>query len=227
MTEKLYEVKQTIVSSSTGSIVKILEFWPSILGAIGVFLFGWTLSILVKKVIEKIANKFRFLHFAKKTGFENLLKKANITSPPGEVIAKFLQAWIVTIFLLSATKILHLDAVSGFLEKIINFIPNVIVALLIVLFAVKMGEFIGGIVAGAFLIANSNATKIVSLAVKNILIAFGVMAALVELNIAKELIQIIFTGFIAMLALAGGLSFGLGGKEAVKTLLKDLKKKKK
>ena len=49
------------------------------------------------------------------------------------------------------------------------------------------------------------------------------MSALFQLKIAAGLVQILFTGFIAMIALAGGLAFGLGGKDVVKEFLEDLK----
>jgi len=54
-------------------------------------------------------------------------------------------------------------------------------------------------------------------------VVFGLLAALVQLNIATAIIQSLITGFIAMLALAGGLAFGLGGKEYAAHLLEKLR----
>lgn len=226
--EILSEIHQSVVSSSTDSVVQILAFWPQILAAFTVFIIGWLLSILLRKGIIKLGDRIKIPHFAEKSGFKDFLEKANIQSPPSVVIAKFFQAWIITIFLLAATKIVHLDTVSNFLEAIIYFIPNLIVAILILLFAVRFGDFASGIVAGALSLADSHATKVVSIVVKNILIAFGIMAAIVQLDIpgASELIRILFIGFVASISLAGGLAFGLGGKDFIRDLLENLKKTK-
>ena len=226
MTEEFLEIQETIFSGSTDSISRILQFWPNILAAAGVFLFGWALSIFARKMIEKIGEKLKIAHLAEKSGFKKILQKAGVKKAPSVVVAQFLQGWIVTIFLLSAAKILNLTAVSNFLEKIIEFLPNIVVALFILLFAVRFGDFIGALISGALSIANSNASKVVAVVIKNIVIAFGIMAALVELHIAENLISTLFIGLVAAIALAGGLAFGLGGKEIVAQMLRDLTKKK-
>lgn len=226
MNGKFTEISDAVFSSSTDSLVQIVSFWPNILAAAAVLLFGWLISWLLKKLIVKLGEKLRFGHFAGKIGFDTLLEKANISASPSEVIANFFQAWIITVFLLSSAKILHLDAVSAFLDSVIGFLPNVAVAIFIILFAVRLGDFLGAIVGSTFALSDSHAGKVLSIATKNIVIAFGIMAGLVELHIAAELISIIFTGFIAMLALGGGLAFGLGGKDVVRELLEDLRKKK-
>jgi len=55
-------------------------------------------------------------------------------------------------------------------------------------------------------------------------IVFAVMASLTQLGVASDLVKILFTGFVAMLALAGGLSFGLGGRDQAMQWLDKIKK---
>jgi hypothetical protein len=190
---------------------------------VGVFLFGLAFSIAVKKTVIKVGEKIDVHNFTKKIGLQNLLLKFNIHSAPSIVIARFLQGWIFTIFLLTSTQILKLDPVSDFLEDVINFLPNVVVALFIMLFAVRFGDFLSGIVMGAFYSKDSHAGKILSLVCKNIIVAFGALVALNQMHIASEFIKIIFIGLISMVSLAGGLAFGLGGKEVVYEFLEDLR----
>ena len=49
------------------------------------------------------------------------------------------------------------------------------------------------------------------------------MVALSHLGIAAQYMSILFTGIVAMLALAGGLAFGLGGKEAATDMIKSIR----
>lgn len=223
MNDKLNEVQETFFSSSTESIGKILAFWPSILAASGVLLLGLLISFLIGKFFNKIGEKLKLSMLSEKIGFTALLKKANIKLSPSTIIASFFQGWVLTVFLLATANILKLTAVSDFLEKITDFLPSVLVAFFILLFAFRMGDFIGAIAMSLLSVANSHAAKILSVVIKNIVIAFGVMAALVELEIAPELVQILFAGLIFMMALAGGLAFGLGGKDVVRELLEDMR----
>ncbi len=227
MIEKLTEVQETVFSSSSESIGQIVYLWPTVLAAIGVLVLGWLLSYLVGKFFVKLGEKARLNYVLDKIGFSNLLKKAKIKSPPSLVIGRFFQGWIITVFLLGTANILQLDPVSDFLTKIIDFLPNILVALLIMLFAFRMGDFVGAIVNSVLSATGSHGAKVLSMVIKGILIAFGVLAALVELNIAPELMQILFTGFIFMIGLAGGLAFGLGGKDVVREFLEDLRDEKK
>jgi uncharacterized spore protein YtfJ len=226
---KLKNIWQDIFDSSANSMGDILNDWEQIAWAGGVFILGYLVSIFLKKLILKIGKKIKLPTLAEKSGFKKFLEKAGIKTSASLVIANSIQAWIISVFLLQATEILELNAVAEFLDKIITFIPDVVVSLFIVLLAVRMGDFIGGLVASALTLADSHAAKIVSLTAKSILIIFGVMTALVRLDIKylNELITVFFVAFVSMLALAGALAFGLGGKDVVREVLEELREKHK
>jgi hypothetical protein len=105
----------------------------------------------------------------------------------------------------------------------LNYLPNVIAAVLIMLAAVVIGGFLRRVVIASVMGAKLNAAHFLGTLVWWMVIVFGFLAALEQLNIAATIIQTIVTGFIAMLALAGGLAFGLGGKDYAHHLLDKLK----
>ncbi|MBT4936297.1 hypothetical protein HON22_00095, partial [Candidatus Peregrinibacteria bacterium] len=125
----------------------------------------------------------------------------------------------------AASKILELSAISEFLDKVISYIPNVVVALFIVLIGFQLASTIGALVESTLNIMDSAAAKVLGLVAKNIIVLFSILAALIQLNIAEDLVTILFIGVVTMTSLAGGLAFGLGAKDFVADLLKNMNKK--
>lgn len=115
--------------------------------------------------------------------------------------------------------------VEEFLDKVITLAPNIVIAMLIVLFAVQMGNTASSLTKNFLRIGDKNAREIVAAVAQNIIFAFGILAALFQVGIAPELVQTIFTALVAMIALAGGLAFGLGGKDFIREMLEEMRKK--
>ena len=126
-------------------------------------------------------------------------------------------------FLLAASDSVGLYALSGFLTNILNYLPNVIAAVLIMLVAVVLASFLRRIVTASVMGAKLHAAHLLGSLTWWSVVVFGFLGALIQLNIAAQIIQSIVTGFIAMLALAGGLAFGLGGRDYAAYLVGKLK----
>lgn len=222
---KIQEINSTIFSSSSNTLVDILEKWPQILAALGVIAIGYLIMRLIQWLIVKISKKI-FLHtLSERSGFTEFLEKAKVKAAPSEVIANFVGGYVFTLFFLASSKILGLHAISEFLDKVISYIPNIVVALFIVLIGFQLANTIGALVESTLSIMDSAASKVLGLVAKNIIIIFSILAALIQLNIAEELVKILFIGVVAMTSLAGGLALGLGGKDFVANLLKNMNKK--
>ena len=126
-------------------------------------------------------------------------------------------------FLLAASDSLGLYALSGFLANVLNYLPNVIAAVLIMLVAVVVAAFLRRTVVASVMGAKLAAPHFLGALAWWTVVIFGFLTALSQLNIGSAIIQTLVTGFIAMLALAGGLAFGLGGKDYAHHLLDKLK----
>ncbi|MBI5414132.1 hypothetical protein HZA38_01305 [Candidatus Peregrinibacteria bacterium] len=223
-TEKAANFLGTLLDSGKEIVEKITSIVPDIFLALGIIIFGIIFGNIVSWGIQKIGEKLKIIHIFHRIGFTKLLQKANIQSSPSAVIGKFAQGYIITISIISAANVFGFYQVSDFLDKVIKYIPNVLVSLVIILFGTGVAETSSAILENTLRIAKSKAARTLALSAKYIIITFAIMAALFELKIAEELVQILFTGFIAMIALAGGLAFGLGGKDVVREVLEDLKK---
>ena len=142
-------------------------------------------------------------------------------------IAKFfggLVKWfLILVFLMAATDILHLTQVTSFLNSIVLYLPNVIVAAVILAVAFLIGNFAYAVIKGSTIVAGIVSATLLGTVAKWAIVIFGFLAALIQLGVATSLINTLFIGLVAMLALAGGLAFGLGGKEEAASILKKLR----
>lgn len=227
MENQIQEIQESILGSTTGVFSNMAEFWPKILGALVVILIGILIGWLVEKAIIKSAKKIKLNVLSSKIGFDHLLEKAKIKSGASVIIGKFFKGYVIFMFMMASAKLLDLYQIADFLNTIIAYIPNLIIALGIVLIGIRFGETTAVIIETTLKVAKSSTAKVVGNIAKYALIFFAVMAALTQLKIANEIVMTLFIGFISMLALGGGLAFGLGGKDLVHDLLEDLRKTKK
>jgi hypothetical protein len=211
-----------IVSSLTGLWNEFITYLPSIIAAVIVLADGWAIANAVGRLVEKALVILRV-----NTAFENIkgLKdafdraslKVNVPYFIGELVKWFL----LVVTLLAATDILGLQQVSEFLRSILYYIPNVVVAALILIIAVILANFVYKTVLASVSAAGFTSGGAVAAVCKWAIVVFAFFAALLQLQVAVTLIQTLLTAFFAMIAIAGGLAFGLGGKDlAAKWLAK-------
>ena len=227
MNQDIEAVETFIFSGSSQSLSRMMEFWPNILGALGVLFVGWLIGLLVEVIILKVSSKLSRFKLGERSGFTKFLKKAGVVHKPSQVVATFLKGYVIIIFFIAATKILNLTKIEEFLNGIFTYIPNLVIALFIILIGIRFGTTVANIVESTLHLAKSHAAKIVAIFAKYIIIIFSVMAAILELKIAEKFVEILFIGFVSMVAISGGLAFGLGGKEIVHQLLEDIRTEKK
>jgi hypothetical protein len=210
-----------IVTSLRDMWIDFISFIPNLVAALVVFFVGWAIAVAIGRLVEKALVILRI-----NQAFENIRGlreaagraglKVNIPLLIGEIVKWFL----IIVTLLAATDILGLQDVAAFLQSVLAYIPNVVVAALILVIAVILANFVYRTVAASVSAAGFTSGLAIAAVSKWAIIVFAFLAALLQLNVAASLIQTILTAFFAMVALAGGLAFGLGGKELAAKWLK-------
>jgi len=214
---------EAITVSLMGMSQKFLDFFPVLLGAIIVFAIGWIIAASLGKLVEKLVKTARVDRAAEKLGFGRRLAGVGVNSSISAFLGGLVKWFLILVFLMAATDILKLVEVTAFLNSIIAYIPNVIVAVVILAFVFILGNFVYDLVKGSSRAAGVMSATLLAAVSKWAIIIFGIFAALIQLGVASSLVSIIFTGFVAMVAIAGGLAFGLGGKEEAQLILKKLR----
>lgn len=212
-----------IVRSFQNSWAGVIGFLPTLIGALIVFVIGLVVAAVLGSLVEKIFDALRLDSLLQKLGLDPYFSRAGLRLRGARFLGQLVNWFLVIAFLLAASDILGLFALSSFLQDVLFYIPNVIVAALIMLAAVVLGNFLKRVVTASVMGAQLHASRFLGSLTWWAVVIFGFLTALVQLNVAPGIIQSVVTGFIAMLALAGGLAFGLGGKEYAQYLLGKLR----
>ena len=143
----------------------------------------------------------------------------------GKFFGSLVYWFFVIVFVLAAADTVGLRGLSQFLGEVVAYIPNIIVAALIMLVTALVASALRTAVSSSVMSAKLHASKFLGTLVWWAVVVFGFISALIQLGIAPMLLNTLITGLVAMLALAGGIAFGLGGKDYAAYLLNKLKER--
>lgn len=204
-----------------------INFLPTLVLGFIILIFGWLFSVGVGKVISQLLKKAKFDQVFQKEGWKEAMEKAKIKISASNFIGTITKWILFIIFLWAALGTWGLAHFADFMEKIIDYIPNVIVASLIFVVAVILADFLAKIIVAATERANFTHTHLAGEIVRWAIWIFAIFAILIELGIASELLSTLFAGVVALVVIAGGIAFGLGGKDTAAEILDDFRKKMK
>ncbi|MFA7315482.1 MAG: hypothetical protein WC059_01605 [Candidatus Paceibacterota bacterium] len=192
-----------------------MNFIPSFLGAVILFIIGWVVASVIGKAIAQVVSALKVDKVFESAGANTLLSRAGISLNVGGFIGGIVKWFIVVVFLMASLEIIGLTYVNDFLrESVLVYLPKVIVASLVLLIATVISDTVKKVVTASAKAANVSSANMLGSITRYAIWAFAFIVALSELGIAATFMQILFMGLIAMLAIAGGLAFGLGGKDA-------------
>ena len=202
----------------------VVSYLPQIVGALVVFLIGIIIAVVLSKAIVRVIAVLGVDKLAGKFEIKAFFEKIGIRLHIGHLLGWIVKWFFIIVSLIAATDILGWEQVTTYLQQVVLYIPNVIIAVIILLAGILLANFVRRIVKSSVEAAKLESADFLSGIAKWAILVFTFMAALVQLQIAPDLIQVLFTGLVAMLALAGGLAFGLGGKEQASRVLDRLRR---
>jgi len=202
-----------IISSFQNVWAPIAAFIPEFIAAMIVLIIGLIIAAGLRALLERIIGALHLDGALRKMGLETFLERAGMHLNSGKFIGGLVYWFFVVVVVLAASDILGLWGLSTFLNEVLAYFPNVIVAVLIMLAAFVIANFLRHVVRSSVMSARLHSSKFLGTLTYWSIVVFGFLAVLLQLGVAVQLIQTIVTGFIAMLALAGGIAFGLGGRD--------------
>ena len=203
----------------------VAHFVPNFVIAIIIFIAGWVIAVVIGKLIAQVIRSLKIDNLFRSLGTEEALNRAGIKLDIGAFIGALIKWFVIVVFLVAAINVLGLAEVNIFLrEVVLSYLPNVIAAALILILAAVIADVVQRLVTGSAKAAQIPSAGFMGGIARWAIWIFAILAALAQLGIAQAFMQILFTGLVAMLAIAGGLSFGLGGKETAARYLDRLRK---
>jgi hypothetical protein len=227
-TTSFANLNDTFVSSSQIIWNNVANFLPTLITAIIILIIGLIMASILGGLTTKIIKGLKIDRILTTVGLTEKMKEANIQLSISGVIGWIIKWFIIIVTLLMVSNILNLDMVSDFLKDVLGYIPNVLVAIVILTIGLVVANFVSELVEKSVSMSDfvtNTSVKTLRTIAKWVIILFAVMAALTQLKIAPQLIQVFFTGIVMMFALAGGIAFGLGGKDKAKEVIEKISNK--
>jgi hypothetical protein len=210
-------------SSLAGLWIEFIDFIPEFLVALIIFILGWVVSVAIGKAVAQVFSAIKLDDLFDKIGADKVFKKAGFSFSLSRFIGELVKWFLIVVFLIASLEVLGLSQVNVFLGNVVlGYLPQVIIASLIIVFATVISDWMKHLIEGSAKAMGVKSARFAGSIAKWAIWIFAIIIALSELGIAPAFMQILFTGIVAMLALAGGLAFGLGGKEAASGVVKHL-----
>jgi len=215
------DIGQTIVLSLNNGLLAITSFIPKFFAGIIIFLVGVIIASLLKAVIIEIFKALNVEAFLKRYGVPEGKEDYSWTN----ILAEIVRWFVIILFLIPTAEVWGLPQITIVLDKFLTYMPNVLVAAIIALVGFVFARLAYDITLASLGGLSSETAMTIASVSRWAVIVFVVLAILNQLGVASDMVRILFTGLVAMIAIAGGIAFGLGGKEVAKDILEDLKKK--
>ncbi|KPK96395.1 hypothetical protein AMJ80_00215 [bacterium SM23_31] len=207
------EFTEVLVQSYNTFFQQMAAFLPSLIGAILILIIGWIIAKIFRALSIKFLKLVRFNVVTEKAKVDKFLEDGGVKKSSIEIIGSLFYWLIMLIVILTAFNSLGLSAASALFNQVFLFIPNIIVAVLVLILGLFLANFISqALVTYLKNIEIENAESIGKLT-NYAIIVFVISLSLTQLDIGKELISNVFLIVFSALCLAMALAFGIGGKE--------------
>ncbi len=194
-------------------------FLPRLAGALLVLVLGAFIAKAIKRIVVKILETFRMSSALKNTPIEHFVENAEVGQRVEDVVGSIVYWLAMLIVVHTSVTLLGLEPLSIVLAKVIDYLPNIISAVLVLFFGTLLAGVVESVVKGAIKTIDGHSSRVLGKISSYLVVSLAVMAAVSELGIASEFILILFVGMVTMLSLGGGLALGLGGQDLVKKTL--------
>lgn len=218
---------QDIISDSVGAFLRgIGEFLPNILAAIVILIVGWIIAKLLKAAVGRGLRVIRFPSLTAKAGIDDFLKTGGVEKSTTDLIAVLVYWLMMLIVLVAAVTALQLEAASTVLNQILFYIPNIIVAVIVVAVGLYAANFVSALVRTAVANAGIEQAEFVAAISRYAMIIFTFAIALEQLGIGREIVTNGFLVLLGAASFAAALAVGLGARDVVAKYLEELIRKK-
>jgi len=205
--------------------IGFINFIPSLIGALLVFIIGWVIAVAVGKLVAEILKRIRLNQVFEKGAWKTALEKSEIKVDAAAFIGAIVKWVLLIAFLIAALQILGLNQLKDFFVDVLNYLPNVVVASFILVVAIIIADILEKVVRATIEGVKVGYGQLIGAIIKWSIWIFAILAIMLQLGIAEDLVKTIIQGVVALLVIAGGLAFGLGGKDLAADILQDLRNK--
>jgi len=221
MTQTVGDWGAAVMTSVAAALALFLAAIPKVIGFLVILLAGWFVASLIAVGVGALLRTVGFNGFADRAGLADFVRKTGSRSDPAGVLTLTVRWFVRLIVLVVAFDALGLPAVSDILRGFVMWVPNLVVAMVVLVVGGVLARAAAGLVRGTVAEAEIGNPNLLANVASGLVWAFAIIVALNQIGVAETLVNAVFIAFVGALALALGLSFGLGGREAAADVLHD------
>ncbi|MBI2074744.1 MAG: hypothetical protein HYT83_02800 [Candidatus Levybacteria bacterium] len=215
------DIGQTLVVSINNGLSALVSFVPKFLAGALILVIGIIIASIFKQLIFELFKAIKFEAFLKRYGVPEAREEFSWSN----ILAEIVRWFIIIIFLIPTADVWGLPQIVTVLNTFLFYLPNVFVAAIIALVGFVFAKLAHDIILASTQSVSPETAQAIASVARWAINVFVILAVLNQLGVASDLIRILFTGFVAMLAIAGGIAFGLGGQNSARDFLESIRKR--
>jgi hypothetical protein len=217
----IHDWSEAITTSMAQALSLLMGAIPRIIGFLVIVAIGWFIATLIAKAVAALLRSIRFNDMAERSGFAGFVANTGVETDPSGFIADIAKWFTRLITLVVGFDALGLPAVSDVLRQLLLWLPNLAVAIAVLILGGLAANWLAGLVRGAAAKADLGNPDLLATIARVATWAFAIVAALNQVGIARELVDTLFMATVGAAALGLGLAFGLGGRETAGEMVRD------
>ncbi|HEX2221905.1 MAG TPA: small-conductance mechanosensitive ion channel [Candidatus Limnocylindria bacterium] len=207
-----------VLVSVTEALRNFLGFIPQLIGALIVLILGWIIAGLLARLVQRVLEAVGFERAAESTGITGFIRQSGSDWTASRILAEIVKWFIRLIAIQAAATILGMAQISQIINSILLWLPNLVVAIAIIVIGALIARFVGGLVRGATGEMGFGNPSLMGAIARYAILVFAVIAAVDQLGIAETVVNTLFVGAVAAIAAALALAFGLGGQDVARQM---------
>jgi hypothetical protein len=212
---------EAVMTSLAAALAMFLAAIPRVIGFLVILIIGWLIAGLLASAVANLLRVVRFNNLAERSGFTDFVRNMGLTTDASGVLANIVKWFVRLIVLVVAFDALGLPAVSQVLQQFLMWIPNLIVAMIVLIIGGLAANALSRLLRGATAQAEFGNPDLLGNIARVAVWAFATVVAVNQIGIATTLVNTLFMGLVGALALALGLAFGLGGRDTAAQIVRN------
>lgn len=220
MPTQITEWSSALMTSLAAAMALFFSAIPKIFGFIVILIVGWLVASLIEKAVAAILRTIKFNELAQRSGLADFVNKTGTGMDSAGLFAAIVKWFIRLIALVVAFDALGLPAVSDVLRQLLLWLPNVVVALVVLVIGGLAASALSNVVRGAAAKSSLGDPDLLAKVASGLVWAFAIVVAVNQIGIATALVNTLFMAVVGAIALALGLAFGLGGRDTAAEIVR-------
>lgn len=221
MQNQITEWGAALMTSLAGAMALLFQAIPKLIGFTVILIIGWLVAAVLAKAVVALLRSVKFNDLAQRAGLAGFVQNMGMRVDSVALVAAVVRWFVRLIALVVAFDALGLPAVSEVLRLVLLWLPNVVVAVVILVIAGLAGNALGKLIRGGAAESGLRNADLLAKLATGLVIGFGVIVAISQLGIATVFVNALFVALVGALALAAGLAFGLGAKGTAAQIIRD------